>query len=93
MDEKEYGQEEALKLGIWLTIPVRQVRIDLEEEIKGIDKEIDKLAQKKAYSKLVFWCLNEYVWTGNLKKEWKKEKFKKIKIIKGCCRSYNDDKV
>eukprot|EP00984_Skeletonema_dohrnii_P008665 scaffold3225_cov72-Skeletonema_dohrnii-CCMP3373.AAC.1 len=65
IDEK-YSQEEALKSGIRLTKVMRQVQVDHEEEIKRLNDEIDRLIQKRAYTKLACWCLDKYITLGEL---------------------------
>ena len=65
LDDK-YSQEEALKSGIGLTKAMRQITVDQEEEIERIDKEMKRLREKRAYSKLAFWCFNQYIRLGTL---------------------------
>jgi hypothetical protein len=66
-DIEKYSQEEALKSGIRLTKVMRQVKVDQEEEIKRLNDEINRLIQKRAYSKLAFWCFDKYITLEELK--------------------------
>ena len=55
---------------------MRQVELDYKkEDISEINREIVKLTQNRAYSKLSFLCFEKYMNEGNLDTKLKKDEY------------------